>query len=533
MANSIRPQRYTRVGLQAAALGWDDPFTPGLCEKWWRTGEGRGFVPQDPVPTPAVLVGYLKGIGVNFYLHPVIPIDANYRAIASFAEETGIDLLIGNEMGTINGSFTTATNRFDPDLAAFRADSESGRVLGVVYDETEHLQIHPDQYARRFTRGTTPYQWGEPNDCGICMGTMRAMAATVVGRYAPRSVLHEFVFPSLVHTLAAGGFVPTPKLLKESWTALHLAVAAGAALQYGRNLGVCVDLWGPDVGPWFTRLWSSPGHSPREFASILEFAGALAPSFLYVENMDSLCRSTGETLVDTEFGEVFRSWRRRTQGDPMPVCDPATLRPTIAVVYADRGDVAVGHPNPLHPGGETGRSFFEAMHLLTHGFSPVNASTLHFSGIEVPAGRFARNEDALADLPKPWGEAERRVHRPFCPMNNAVVFDEYVDLSRFPTLAAVIVVGDIVPSETIDRVVDASRTGADCVVARGTLPAGSRPTESRHLIVVDSVLDPRSREMLSRHLGAADLFVLDFQTRRVEARPADDPDRMETRIVED
>ena len=530
----------TRVGLQAAALGWDDPFNPGQAARWWRTGEGQAFTAQDPPPTPDGLATYLRGLRLDFYLHPVIPVAENYLAITEFARLIDMALLVGNEIGTINGAVTPGTNRYDPDRSLLQPILADGHLLGVVYDESEHLQIHPDQYSRRYAPDRTVFQWGAPSTTGLHPGYVTTNARQCSAAYAPATTLHEFVFPTLVHALARAGFVPTPKILKEACTPVQLAIAMGAAAQYERPLGICVDLWGPDVGPWFTRLWGSPGHSPAEFVSALLLGRALSPTFLYVENMDSLCRSTGERLVDTEFGECFRAW---CYGDDRPGSrnshfpgddDPGELVPAVVVIYADRGDVAIGHWNPLSPDRESGRTFYEAMHVLTHGHALVNASTLHFSGVHVPAGQYPRTEETLADLPFESGEPDPpgRVHHFFSPLNSVAVFDEHVSSDRLKSARAIVVVGDTVPSETLDAVVSLSAASVDCVVARDTLPADYRIQESSHLIVADSILDPRAREMLHPHLGPPDLLVVEFAKRRLEIRRADGPDDIDIAAFE-
>lgn len=517
------------TGLQGAALGWLDPFSPGLATRWWRTGEGREFAPQDPPPTPKALSKYLRGLALDFYVHPVLPVEANYRAALQFAHETGISLLVGNEIGTINGTVAAGTNRYDPSHTLLRRHMEDGSVLGVVYDESEHLQIHPDQYSRNYAPEELNYQWGRPSATGLHPDDVIVDARGIAAHYRPGSPFHEFVFPTLVHALAGAGFVPTPKLLKESCAPVHLSVAMGAAMQYRRPLGICVDLWGPDVGPWFTRLWGSPGHSPAEFVASLELAAALQPQYMYVENMDGLCRSTGDRVVDTEFGDAFREWRRRAQsaqGRFVPH-DLGEIVPSVAVIYADRGDVAVGHPNPLSPGRETGRTFFEAMHVLTHGHSPATASTLHFSGVRFPNSSYDRNNESLSDLPRELGEAPDRVHHFFAPMNNVAVFDEHAGERCLASARAIVVVGDAVPTRTLEIVISRARGKTDCVVARSAIPAGFSVRETARLIVVDSMLDGRAREMLSPHLGAPNLYRVRFTGGSVEVRPSGDRDHLE------
>ena len=68
----------------------------------------------------------------------------------------------------------------------------------------------------------------------------------------------ESVLPDLQHLFARVGMVQAPKLLKETITPVTLAMAMGAAKQYGVQHWTSVDLWG---------LPGYPGHTPEELRS--------------------------------------------------------------------------------------------------------------------------------------------------------------------------------------------------------------------------------------------------------------------------
>lgn len=85
----------------------------------------------------------------------------------------------------------------------------------------------------------------------------------------------------MYHACARGGMNPCPKILKDEFQSVQISTAIGAAKQYARKMGICVDLWGQDVGEWFTRVWGFPGHSPGEFKSALELSYLMGPDFIF------------------------------------------------------------------------------------------------------------------------------------------------------------------------------------------------------------------------------------------------------------
>ncbi len=75
----------------------------------------------------------------------------------------------------------------------------------------------------------------------------------------------ETVWPDLHHIFARAGWILSPKILKESWTPIPVAVAMGAAIQY-EHTGA--DFWiNPDL--WFCGHY--PGHSIDALRSALIF----------------------------------------------------------------------------------------------------------------------------------------------------------------------------------------------------------------------------------------------------------------------
>ena len=300
----------TLIGIQGSVMGWDDPWHPPASAAIMRTGEGRIFPSQDGTPSVSQFVAYLRSLGAECYLHQVIPSTEMIDDFVRDCAGRGLPFLLGNEYGNINGPFDASSNRYDIPDASVAAAERTGGLLGLVYDETEHLQMHPDMYRKDARR----HQWARVDGLSL-QGSEDAVVQAVQDRcrrFGGRVPLYsEQVFPVMFHALARGGMSPCPKVLKEEFQSVQLATALGAARQYGRGMGICVDLWGPDVGDWFHRVWGFPGHPPEEFKSALEMAWLMGPRVLFVENVDVLARFTGESFRATEFGDIFHEFTHR------------------------------------------------------------------------------------------------------------------------------------------------------------------------------------------------------------------------------
>lgn len=498
-----------------------------------RTGTGVTIASQDAPSTPAVFVAALHELGAEFYVHHVIPTEQSNDALLSDLSAAGINVVLGNEYGNINGPYVEDTNRYDIPAELISAAAASGTLMGVLYDEPEHLQIHGDQYR---TDDFLP-QFGDTSGMSAeaAIDTIDSAvrgivdevstAANASGRAIP--VLSEQVFPVLFHTLARAGMTPCPKVMKESFQPLQLSTALGASQQYDREFWVCADLWGPDIGPWFTRAPGLPGHSPAEFASALRMAYYFAPTAMFVENVDVLLQHSHEAGFElTEYGEVWREFREGfVPANPLHWrFDQADA--DIVLIHAEDSDFG-RHTQPfgnrLATAPETAASVFEAWNLLSHGTIPAHGSSLHIPGYEFP--RRLLNEIPRDQFPLEAGATEQtHLHGLFHAARNVLVFDEHVRDERLGNPQLVLAVGSRLPSETLALLRQRADAGATVVVARWLTSAPWSQTEkvgAGQWIVFDSLADDEVLAATQPLLGRSDQWTQRFGNAEVRITAAD------------
>ena len=153
----------TRIGIQGGVMGWLDPWHADLCATMMRTGEGRIFPPQDPAPSVEAFIERIRSLGADFYMHHAMPEKDEIDKFIESIKEYDIDFMIGNEYGCINGPFGEESNRYDIPIECVRKALETGRFMGLIYDETEHLQLHPTIYLNHHPgeveRNPRRHQW--------------------------------------------------------------------------------------------------------------------------------------------------------------------------------------------------------------------------------------------------------------------------------------------------------------------------------------------------------------------------------------
>ncbi|MBW7460567.1 hypothetical protein K0U00_41535, partial [Paenibacillus sepulcri] len=245
-------------------------------------------------------------------------------------------------------------------------------------------------------------------------------------------LVSENVFPVQFHAMARAGMAVCPKIMKESFQSLQLSTALGAARQYGRDMWICADLWGPDVGPWFIRTPGFPGHSPEEYASALRMGYLMGPSHLFTENIDALMTyNKYRQFRKTEFGEIWDEFARRFVPDQPLNWRHSEADPDIAFIHADDSNYGQNERlfgNRRQPAPETTQSVFHVWHLLSHGTIPAHGSCMHIPGYVFP--RHELKAQVPADrFPLPGGRmmpAGAQVHPLFYPLHNVIVFDETV-----------------------------------------------------------------------------------------------------------
>lgn len=524
-----------RFGIQGPVVALEDPWAGARSDAIMRTGTGVTIASQDAPATPEAFVDVLRELHADFYVHHLIPTETDNGQLLADLSVAGIDLVLGNEYGNINGPYVDGTNRYDLPPTLLGEASAQGVLAGVLYDEPEHLQIHADQYRKD---GFLPH-FGDTSGTDA-EGAIARIDATVRGiveevRDAVSEsnrpavpVLAEHVFPLMFHTFARAGMTPAPKVMKESFQPLQLSTALGAALQYDRELWICADLWGPDIGPWFTRAPGLPGHSPAEFASALRMAYLFAPTSLFVENMDVLVQHRAKSgFAKTVYGEVWDEFVRSfVPANPLRWSYKEAAA-DVVLIHAEDSDFGRHYQpfgNRLATAPDSARSIFEAWNLISHGSIPAHGSSLHIPGYDFPRAELdgiPRSEFPLAQ----GAQEQTRMHGLFHAARNVVVFDEHVEEAQLGSPELILVVGSRLPSKTLATLRARAERGATVVIARwltGVPWAETTQIGEGAWVVFDALDDDDVRAATEGRLGRADEWTQRFGEVVVRMTPGDE-----------
>ncbi len=137
---------------------------------------------------------------------------------------------------------------------------------------------------------------------------------------------------------------PCPKICKEFYSPVSLAVGLGAALQYNRDLWVDVDMW---------YFWAVPGHPPEEVRANLQLAYWLGADLAYLEGcgynlfpagkqgspFSLISRLDDQRYQLTPHGEMLKEFCiQYLPAHPRPWTF-RDLQPTMAIIRFDDTDV--------------------------------------------------------------------------------------------------------------------------------------------------------------------------------------------------
>lgn len=516
--------------MQGSVMAFADPWHGrALAGTYRRTGEGRQFPIQDGDPPSKLFLKKIKSMGVEMYIHHPVPDENEQQKFIDAMKDENMSFLLGNECGTINKTWKPGKNRFDfsPEIIASAVSSSQCR--GFIYDESAHNQIHPNIY---FPENPNPprYQWADPNG-----KSPEAVEQDITNEvkllhklYGYSTDLYsEQVFPVLYHILSRGGMHPCPKILKEEFQSLQLSSALGAAIQYGRKFGICIDLWGPDVGSWFTRLWGFPGHSPLEFEKALQLAWFFSPDFLFVENIDPLMRFSGGSFRSTEFGDVFEQFTKEfAPSNPLPYSFRDAWASTV-LIRSD--DALISSEGNLFGTGNFGstvvpnctdyrmQSVFSAFHLLSHGRLPDNGLTFFLPQYDFPKSHYPVNNETVKNLPLEQGEfrdVPAPVHDLFYPLHNVLVFDQHVGYHAIRNASLIVLAGSRISYTTLKAVIKRIEEGAVCLAVPWLLPHeyrnGKHAIGKGTLVAAEDFCSTEIRNELSHLLGNKDVWSQKF-----------------------
>jgi hypothetical protein len=210
----------------------------------------------------------------------------------------------------------------EPGLHYFKAPPEIMEIFkndnylqNVCYDEIEHMQLTNNKFINEEKTGDIP---ALVNTTG--MDFMQAYESLCrktkelhdyYAQYDAKCEA-EMVWPVMQHIFARAGWIVSPKLLKESFNPVPIAMTLGAAIEYEAS-GCDVD-FNPDL--WFCSHY--PGHSVESLKSALIAAHWLGATKIYVENLDYV--NVKNPIHEPEKAKGF-DYSSAQQGDHHPDAD--------------------------------------------------------------------------------------------------------------------------------------------------------------------------------------------------------------------
>jgi hypothetical protein len=550
-AASAQPVRHVpEIGVDTAGtyltrnqefngLGWEFPaFRDALNEL------GVSFLVDH------YLEIHTDGTHENNYAQTV----ADFQSLAGYLQSDGKEVLWNLEGANWRESdeYVPGENLYEPEaglhylkvpkdlMAALQKIPE---IKGVCYDEIEHMQLNNNRFIGKGATGDVPAfadttALNLPEAYALMVEKLKTLKA-YYGSFGKLSVA-ENVWPVTQHIFARAGWTISPKIMKEGWTPVPLAMALGAGVEY-QQAGC--DVWlNPDL--WFCGHY--PGHSTEELRSSLLAGHWIGASRVYVENLDYVniknpqhdpeaaknfdyskalqgkhhrdAHNSWGSLVFfnsrdkftlTPYGEVLK-WYTHEYKDRHPV--PYTWRDA-------RGKVAIVR-FPDSCWGQKG-SFFRD-HLLGSKVSPSTPATEAWFSIW--------NQLSLGTIPKEGvsfhckGVKYQYGPRFFCPAPPVMVFDHRVGNEHpdfdFRGAEVVFLTGVSITPETMAAVKQhVEKSGATAILLSSLAPDGFE--SSSRFFTVDSFEDPRVQAALKPVLPPEDEMQFLFGATEVVFRKID------------
>ncbi len=459
----------TLILLAATSTGAADP--PPAGNKFT-----VGIELQSQVPVPAPVENALKDIGIGYAGFYV----ANTpKWEKSEAETMDAMTALCKRLGL---QFSLDCHHRDPAAASIAAASSHGSAFqGVLVDELTHIRLlypefRPPEGDAMLADPTTFHDFEEAE--AKTLAGLIALNAKYRKAGAPRAIATE-VWPSLLHLDARAGMTPCPKICKEFYSPVSLAIGMGAALEYNRDLWVDVDMW------YFATV---PGHTPEEVRTNLEFAYWMGADLVYLEGCGYNLFPAGNqgipfslmTQVDAEryqltpHGAMLKDFcRTYLPSHPRPWTF-RDVRPDIAIVRFDDTDVGqkswgVQHlygSNNLKPDRDTA-AWLGLWNVLTHGKTGADGLAWFKPSVPHPADNPHYHKDIT---PSYLSEKACEDHSFFVPLNGAIVFDHLVAYDRLKNIPLIVLTGRIVSEATRQAIDRCVAEGATCV-AWGPLAA--------------------------------------------------------------
>ncbi len=422
------------------------------------------------LPVDPSVEAMLRDVGVNylnFYVYnnygpPEQDAMAVYEAQAALAKRLG-------------ANYQLACHHMDIPEAVARKASQDSLCQGVLIDELEHIRLLwrvAGPKAEILVDSTGFTDLTEAHDKAV-QAWMRL--ADKYRRYGIRNCTSTHVWPVLHSVAAKAGWNPTPKICKEFYSPISLAMGMGAALQYNKPLMVDCDLWFWDL---------LPGHSAEEYRSNLLLAYWSGADGVYTEGAgfnlypagrQGLPHSLMAKITDNEYGltphgEVLRWFIKQYLPNHPRLWSFRDIRPDIAVIrfedscfgqrFTNMPDELYGSAK-LHSDADT-EAWLQIWNVISGGVTGREGiskfrSTQGMYGLEyVP---HTTHRDTYLSRPMMAGS-----HNFWCPFNNAIVFDDTVAADLLADIPCLFVTGKQLSASTWDAIQRRVNQGATCVI---------------------------------------------------------------------
>jgi len=509
----------------------------------------------------------LDELGVGFLMDHYLEIHTNgtheenfektaedIRVLAAWLKQHGKEYIWNLEEGNwrVSDEYVPGRNLYEPEpglhylkvpeelLAELQKIPE---ILGVCYDEFEHMQLNNNRFIKTGATGDIPAFADTtaltlPEAYPLLVKNLETLKAYYDA--SGKLTMVENVWPVMQHIFARAGWTISPKILKESWTPVPLAMGLGAAVQY-KQTGC--EFWvNPDL--WFCGHY--PGHSTEELRSSLLAGHWTGADRLYVENLDyvniqnpkhdpvaaknfdysnvlqgkhhrdahntwgSLVYFTGaDSYQLTPYGEMLK-WYTHEYKDSHPV--PYTWRDArckVAIIrfpdscWGQKGTFFRDHllGSKIEHSTPVTEAWFLIWNQITLGTIPTNGLSFHCKDVKYKYGpRF------------------------FCPAPPTLVFDhrignEHPDFD-FRGAEVLFLTGIQITSETLAAVEQhVKKTGATAVMLESLAPEGFKSTAS--FFTVPSFADPKVESVLKPVLPPKDEMQFLFGSHQVVFKKID------------
>ena len=485
--------------LAAAATAKSDDFRVGIEV-------------STQLPVSHAAEAALRDIGidyVNYYVVAVPGADLPQKqindAMMALCDSLGLD-------------FSISCHHIDPNPDIVRdavqhAKASNGKTqfLGVVFDELEHCRLL-NNYSPTPVADSAKFEDLAHSQEATLAG-YKKLRARFADLGSPVAATH--FWPVLNHTAASAGFTVCPKICKETYSTVSLAIGIGAAKQYGTDLWADCDLWFWDL---------VPGHSPEEFKSNLLLAYWLGVDLVYVEGAGYNLKPAGkqgipfslmnqvmpDTFQLTPHGEVLRWFCRKYLPAHPRQWTFRDVKPSIAIIrfedtchgqrYTEHWKDHLYGSEKLHSDRDT-EAWLGLWNLLT--FGKTGRDGLSFFKVWVgPSGYERAVQTGLVPtyLTRP---VQAAAHPFFVPLNGVVVYDHLVGYDLLRDVPLLFLTGKHVSDETMSAIRKCVDEGAVCV-AWGPLAAKHGFTDWKSGVTV--IQQGKGRFVLTDDFGFREVY---------------------------